>query len=56
METVVLSFSGGRTSAYMTKYMLDNYKDKYNFIIQLWNGFRNSGLTLIKKASIGEFI
>ncbi len=37
METVVLSFSGGRTSAYMTKYMLDNYKDKYNFIVLFAN-------------------
>lgn len=33
MQTIVLSFSGGRTSAYMTKYMLDTYKGVYNFIV-----------------------
>jgi len=39
-EKVQLSFSGGRTSAYMTKMMIDNYSDQYEFIVT----FANTGM------------
>jgi 3'-phosphoadenosine 5'-phosphosulfate sulfotransferase (PAPS reductase)/FAD synthetase len=39
-EIMQLSFSGGRTSGYMTKMMLDNYSDQYDFIVT----FANTGL------------
>lgn len=35
-----ISFSGGKTSAYMTKLLIDNFSDKYNFIVT----FANTGL------------
>jgi 3'-phosphoadenosine 5'-phosphosulfate sulfotransferase (PAPS reductase)/FAD synthetase len=36
-EKLVISFSGGRTSAMMTKYLLDNYKDRYEMIVLFAN-------------------
>jgi len=39
-EKYQISFSGGRTSAYMTKMLLDHFKDKYDFIVT----FANTGL------------
>lgn len=39
-EQYQISFSGGRTSAYMTKMLLDNFSDKYDFIVT----FANTGL------------
>ena len=35
-----ISFSGGRTSGYMTKYLLDNFSDDFDFIVT----FANTGL------------
>lgn len=35
-----ISFSGGRTSGYMTKQLLDNYSDEYDFLVT----FANTGL------------
>lgn len=32
-ENLLISFSGGRTSAMMTKYILDNFNEKYNIIV-----------------------
>jgi hypothetical protein len=39
-ELFHISFSGGRTSAYMTKLLLDNWSDRYDFIVT----FANTGL------------
>ncbi|WP_228912063.1 hypothetical protein ACOCHV_19410 (plasmid) [Acinetobacter baumannii] len=35
-----ISFSGGRTSAYLTWYLLNNYSHLYNFIVT----FANTGI------------
>tara|TARA_Y100000296_G_scaffold87234_1_gene130838 strand:- start:2751 stop:3620 length:870 start_codon:yes stop_codon:yes gene_type:complete len=39
-ETMFVSFSGGRTSAYMARWLLDNKSDEYDFIFT----FANTGL------------
>ncbi len=39
-ETMFVSFSGGRTSAYMSKWLIDNKSDEYDFIFV----FANTGL------------
>lgn len=39
-----ISFSGGRTSAYMTKMLLDNFSDQYDFIVT----FANTGMEHLK--------
>lgn len=36
-ERMTISFSGGRTSGFMTKYLLDNYSDKYEFQVVFAN-------------------
>lgn len=39
-EKYQISFSGGRTSAYMTKLLIDNFSDDYDFIVT----FANTGM------------
>lgn len=39
-KTMVVSFSGGRTSAYMSKWLIDNKSDEYDFVFI----FANTGL------------
>ena len=39
-EVFQISFSGGRTSGYMTKMLLDNYSEKYDFLVV----FANTGM------------
>lgn len=36
-EKILISFSGGRTSGYMTKMMMDRYSDEYEFIVVFAN-------------------
>lgn len=39
-ELMQISFSGGRTSAYMAKMLIDNFADRYDFIVT----FANTGM------------
>jgi 3'-phosphoadenosine 5'-phosphosulfate sulfotransferase (PAPS reductase)/FAD synthetase len=50
-ENLLISFSGGRTSAMMTKYLLDNKSDQYNFTVVFANTGheRQATLNFIKR-------
>lgn len=50
-EKLLISFSGGRTSAMMTKYLLDNHSDKYDFTVVFANTGheRQKTLDFVKK-------
>lgn len=45
-QNLLISFSGGRTSAFMTKYILDNWYEKYNIIVVFANTGREFEETL----------
>ncbi|MDE3021936.1 MAG: phosphoadenosine phosphosulfate reductase family protein [Pseudomonadota bacterium] len=45
-ELYNISFSGGRTSGYMTKLLLDNFSDKYDFVVTFANTGREHPKTL----------
>lgn len=45
-QNLLISFSGGRTSAFMTKYILDNWSEKYNIIVVFANTGREFEQTL----------
>lgn len=45
-EKMQISFSGGRTSGYMTKMLIDNMSDKYDFIVTFANTGMENDLTL----------
>lgn len=45
-QNLLISFSGGRTSAFMTKYILDNWSENYNIIVVFANTGREFEQTL----------
>ncbi len=45
-DNLLISFSGGRTSAFMTKYILDNWSENYNIIVVFANTGREFEQTL----------
>ena len=45
-EIIQISFSGGRTSAYLTYHMMQRYKDEYSFVVTFANTGREHPATL----------
>jgi len=54
-ETMLISFSGGETSAFMLQWLLKHKKDKFNFIIVFANTGRENNETLDFVKKVGEF-
>ena len=38
-EKLFVSFSGGKTSGYMTKHIIDNYSDEYELVVMFLFSF-----------------
>ena len=53
-ETMFVSFSGGRTSGYMCRWLLDNKADEYDFIFVFANHFANNFIALYYNFSIAS--
>jgi predicted phosphoadenosine phosphosulfate sulfurtransferase len=54
-KTMLISFSGGETSAFMLQWLLKHKKDEFNFIIVFANTGRENNETLDFVKKVGEF-
>ena len=54
-KTILISFSGGETSAYMLSWLLKNKSEEYNFIVVFANTGRENEETLLFVKQCSEF-